>query len=101
MERTTQARKTRASLLTYLQRTAVSACVCLCLCVCMRVCVSLPHTYKHHQGHQEETAGAVNTHVVEHGRACLTLVEQRCCGNDVNLQTDRQTDRDKKTERRS
>lgn len=52
------------------------------------MCVlSLPYTYKHYQGHQEEAACAINTHVVEHRS---TFIKQCCCWNNVNLEVWRQ-----------
>lgn len=64
------------------QRTGVSSNRCPA-----ETCVlTLPHAYKHDQGHQEEAARAIHTHVVEHRGA---FIEQCCCWNNVNLDTPR------------
>lgn len=83
IERTTQARNTRASLLTYLHRGQVKCRLCSTAETCVP---TLPHAHKHHQGHQEEAACAIYAHGVEHRSI---FIKQRCCGNDVNLDTAR------------
>lgn len=68
MESTTQARKTRASLLTYLQieRRINASLVRCCLCVCLFVRGYLLHPDKHNQCHQDQAACSVDTHIVGH-----------------------------------
>lgn len=68
IDRTTQDRNTRASLFTYLQTEGEGqmwACVvCSSVCVCQMVNGNLLHPYKHNQCHQEQAAGAIDSHVV-------------------------------------
>lgn len=68
IDRTTQDRNTRASLFTYLQTEGEGqmwACaVCSFVCVCQMVNGNLLHPYKHNQCHQEQAAGAIDSHVV-------------------------------------
>lgn len=96
MESITQARNTRASLFTYLQKGGEQMWVPACGCMFVYVYYVpgyLLHPNKHNQRHQEQAACPVDTHVVEQCCAFTIFIfsfKYCCCRNDVHLAVDRQ-----------